>query len=96
MKFEWDESKNQKNIKKHGVSFEQACAIFENFTLDFIDERSGYGEIREISIGRIKNTNIIVVVYTDRGGLCRIISARPALKREKKLYDTEIQKTFDA
>jgi hypothetical protein len=96
MKFEWDENKNQKNIKKHGVSFEQACAIFESFTLDFIDERSDYSEVREVSIGRIKRITYLTVIHTDRSGIRRIISARQASKKERKHYEEELQKTFDA
>ena len=96
MKFEWDEDKNQSNIKKHGVSFEQACAIFDGFTLDFIDDRYDYGELREMSIGRVEQVIYLAVIHTDRDGVRRIISARQASKKERKHYEKEIQKTFDA
>ncbi len=96
MKFEWDESKNQKNIKKHGVSFEQASAIFESFTLDYIDDHNDYGEVREISIGRINQVTYLAIIHTDRNGICRIISARQASKKERKHYEEELQKTFDS
>jgi uncharacterized DUF497 family protein len=96
MKFEWDEKKNESNIEKHGISFEQAMSIFDGFTFDSIDESCAYDEIREISIGKMDGNVILVVVHTDRDGVCRIISARPALKKEKKRYDKEIQKAFDA
>lgn len=96
MKFEWDEDKNRQNIAKHGVSFDQAEQIFDGFTLDWVDDRFDYGEVREISLGSINQTALIVVVHTDRSGICRIISARPALRKEKKHYEKEIRKTFDA
>jgi len=96
MKFEWDDEKNRQNIAKHGVSFEQAKYIFDGFTVDRIDNRFTYEEIRELSLGMIKNVIILAVVHTDRDGICRIISARPALRKEKARYEKEIRKTFDA
>lgn len=51
--FDWDEQKNQLNIAKHGVSFEQAKLIFDNFTVDRIDDRFFYDEIRYFSLGRV-------------------------------------------
>ena len=47
MRFEWDEKKNRRNIAKHGVSFEDACRIFEGFTLGLVDDRTDYGKVRE-------------------------------------------------
>ena len=55
MDFEWDDNKNQQNIAKHGISFEQASAIFEGFTLDAPDDRFDYGEERTISLGMISH-----------------------------------------
>lgn len=95
MDFEWDEEKNRQNIAKHGVSFEQAKTIFDRFTVDIIDDRFHYGEIREVSLGMIENAVILVVAHTDRNGVCRIISARPALRKEKIFYEEEIRKAFD-
>lgn len=95
MEFEWDDNKNQANINKHGISFEQAQRIFEGFTLDFIDECRGHNEVREISIGAIDGFAVLVVVHTDRCGTCRNISARPALKSEKVRYEKALRKAFD-
>lgn len=96
MEFEWDELKNRKNIEKHGVSFEQASQIFEGFTLDAIDDRFDYGEERTISIGTISGIAIVTVVHTDRSGRCRIISARPAKKSERNIYNEALRKAFNA
>ena len=96
MRFEWDESKNRLNVSKHGISFEDAKAIFAGFTVDVFDSRFDYGEIREISIGLMDGVTVLVVVHTDRQGICRIISARPALKKERKIYDQEVRKTFNS
>ena len=95
MTFEWDEDKNQQNIAKHGISFEQASGIFDGFTFHRIDDRHDYGEVREISIGMVGSATIIVVVHTDRAGVCRIISARRAKEKERKYYEQEIQKAFN-
>jgi len=85
-----------KATSKHGLSFEQAVGIFDGFKFDWIDDSYAHDEIREISIGKLGDAAVIVVVHTDRDGVCRIISARPALKKERKKYDEEIQKAFDA
>lgn len=91
MKFEWDDNKNHSNIEKHGVSFEQAVEIFDGFTVTNIDSREDYGEEREISIGMFGGIAVLVVVHTDRNGVCRIISARPARKNERNRYEQEIR-----
>lgn len=96
MKFEWDEDKNHLNIEKHGVRFEDACKIFDGFTIDAIDNRTDYGEERIISIGLLNGIAVITVVHTDRKGICRIISARPANRKERKHYDETIQRAFNA
>lgn len=87
MKFEWDEAKNAANIAKHGVGFATACRIFEGPVLTAIDDRSDYGELRERSIGAVEGILILIVVHTDRNGLCRIISARRASRVERKRYE---------
>ena len=84
--FEWDRAKSVANLSKHGVSFETASRIFEGPVLTAIDARLDYGEVREISIGAVGGAAIVTVVHTDRNGVTRIISARPAKRRERRLY----------
>lgn len=96
MDFEWDDDKNLLNIARHGLSFADACRIFSGFTLDAVDDRFEYGEAREISIGMIDGLAIVTVAHTDRNGVCRIISARPAVKSERKRYEQALRKAFDA
>lgn len=91
MEFEWDTRKNKSNAEKHGISFDEAVFIFDNpvFTMSLI--RSG--EKREISIGTIDGKSIVVlVVHTERNKKCRIISARPAKKKERRIYYDYIEK----
>jgi uncharacterized protein len=86
MRFEWDENKNRQNLKKHGISFEEAKEIFEGIIFTSIDERFVYEEIREISIGAIQGIVIVTVIHTEREGIIRIISARKATPKERKEY----------
>lgn len=90
MKFEWDEAKNASNIEKHGVRFEDAQAIFDGPVLTFEDTRHDYGEPRLNSIGSAGGVVILTVTHTDRQGVTRIISARPASRTERKRYDEEV------
>ena len=91
MKFEWDETKNQANIRKHGVSFEIAKRIFEGPVLTWPDNRMDYGEDRYISVGLVERTALIVVAHTDRESRTRLISARPASRRERQAYHERIR-----
>jgi uncharacterized protein len=86
MKFEWDEHKNNVNLRKHGISFQEAQTIFDGNVFNWIDDRLDYGEIRETSIGAIQGVVIIVVVHTERNGVTRIISARKATRIEREEY----------
>lgn len=90
MLFEWDEDKDQANIQKHGVGFETAKLIFDDSVLTWQDNRRNYGEDRYISIGRVR-TVLIVVVHTNRAGRIRLISARPASRKERQAYHEKIR-----
>lgn len=94
--FEWDANKDSDNRKKHGISFEEAAEIFQNDVLT-IEDDSSYGELREISFGRLGPDGdaplILCVVHTDRGGAYRIISARKATTQERKNFNVYLEKT---
>jgi uncharacterized protein len=87
MEFEWDEEKNRINIGKHGLSFDRAISIFAGLTLSLIDERKEYGETRIRTVGQVGGVLMVTIIHTDRNGICRIISARPSSKRERRVYD---------
>ncbi len=89
--FEWDDAKNTANIAKHGVSFSTAVRIFDGPVLTAVDDRFDYGEIRENSIGLVDGVLFLVVTHTDRNGIIRIISARPAKRQEREYYVAEIR-----
>ena len=67
------------------VSFEDATTIFEDVRITAVDSRQTYGETRKITVGTITD-RVCVVVYTERRGAIRIISARKANQRERKKY----------
>jgi uncharacterized DUF497 family protein len=90
MRIEWDEAKNKSNKTKHRIDFETAQLVFDDpFCVTFVERVSG-GEERWHAIGSIEEIIILVVVHTYRAEgtdeVIRIISARPATRRERKLY----------
>lgn len=95
MRFEWDSAKDQSNIAKHGISFRRASAIFDSFHLLLEDDRYDYGERRDIAIGMIEGVAVIVVVHTGRSNRIRIISARPANRKERKRYHEALRQRAD-
>lgn len=86
MSFEWDDTKDLTNLKKHGISFSEAQEIFTQPHLTFQDTRKNYNESRYITIGQLSPKATIVVVHTTRNNNSRIISARKANKKERKYY----------
>lgn len=94
VEFEWDEAKNRTNIAKHGISFELARQIFDGIVWSRIDQRLNYGETRIISIGAVEQAAIIVVAHTNRNGTIRIISARPANRKQGKHHHDEIHRAL--
>ena len=94
--YEWDDDKNRKNVEKHGIDFETAKRIFDSPIVSRRDERKDYNEIRYVSIGIIDQVAMIVVVHTSRQGRIRLISARPASRRERRIYYEQIQETDDS
>jgi uncharacterized protein len=83
--FEWDEGKRASNLAKHGVDFRRAVQIFDTPTFERPDRRRDYGELRIRCLGEIDG-RIYNVVYTWRGLVRRIISARKANAREQRTY----------
>ena len=90
MRFEWDEEKNKENIRKHELDFADAWEIFDAPMLTNLDTREDYGEDRWISIGFLQNF-IVVVTYTEREDMIRIISLRKALKHERTRFEEALR-----
>lgn len=87
--FEWDEAKNRSNIRKHGIDFDIAKRVFGRRVITEIDERRDYGEVRYRSIGAVQGKTM-VVTHTERFDRTRIISARPASRKERRKYHEKI------
>ncbi len=86
MRFEWDPTKDIANIEKHGISFKTAVRVFEDPQhLELFDVEHSYAENRYIAIGKVEE--VLFVVFTERTDAIRIISARLAEKRERRLYE---------
>ena len=86
MRYSWNEEKNRRNIALHGIAFEDAKRIFEGATVERIDDRFDYGEIRVYAIGLVNGLEI-TVVYSDReDDERRIISAWRAEPHERRYY----------
>jgi hypothetical protein len=90
IKFEWDSAKATTNLKKHGVSFEEARSVFyDAFAVQFFDHSSD--EVRFLLLGMSTGARLLLVCHCEReaGNTIRIISARKATKRESTFYGGE-------
>jgi uncharacterized protein len=86
--FEWDHNKAKSNFAKHGVSFDEASTVFKDaLAITIGDPIHSDAEDRFVVIGCSHRNRILVVVHTDRGDRIRIISARPATRKERNCYE---------
>ncbi len=90
MQFEWDEKKNQLNIKKHKISFEEAQTVFfDPLTKVAEDPLHPAREQRFLAVGHSASSRLLLVVhcYREKEELIRIISARKVTQSERKQYE---------
>ena len=88
--FEWDDEKARKNIKKHGVSFEEAATIFNDPKIATIsDPDHSETEERFVSLGMSFIQRLLAVFHTERNERIRLISARKATTTERKNYEND-------
>ena len=89
MRFEWDFEKARLNLRKHGVSFEEAASVFHDpLSATFDDPDHSVGERRLITVGYSSRGRILVVSHAERGNVLRIISARLATAHERKRHES--------
>ena len=89
MQFEWDREKANRNLRKHGVSFDEAVIVFyDPLSATFDDPDHSVGERRFITVGYSAQGRLLAVSHTERGKSIRIISARPATRHERKRHET--------
>ena len=88
--FEWDQAKNRSNLRKHGISFEEAKSIFyDEYAVQYFDEENSEIEDRFLMVGLSQESRVLLVCHCerDKGKTIRIISARKATKNERKFYE---------
>jgi uncharacterized DUF497 family protein len=86
MKFEWDEAKNDENIRKHYLDFADAHEMFDGPMLASIDDRFDYDEVRYNAIGVLGNLVVVIVFAEVNDDTIRVISLRRALKKERERF----------
>jgi hypothetical protein len=88
MKFSWDPKKAAANLKKHGVSFEEASTAFhDTFSITGSDPDHSGQEQRFVTFGNSSQDCLLVVAHTDEGETIRMISARLVTKQERRIYE---------
>ena len=94
MQFEWDDEKERINMIKHGIDFSTAALVFKDENrLEYYDDYHSSEEDRYITIGLIDGVAyLVMVVYTERGEIIRLISARKATKQEWRRYYDDSQR----
>ena len=88
--FEWDSQKADRNVRRHGVSFEEASTVFrDSLSLTIEDPLHSTREVRMAQIGISHKNRLLVVVFTEREDSIRIISARKASRKERLNYESD-------
>ena len=93
----WTEEKNQLNRKKHGLFFSEIVDVFDDpHLLEFYDEvYSTPEEERYICLGRWQDFFVLFVAFTEKDGAIRLITARKATSKERKVYEENYRKEID-
>lgn len=89
LEFTWNHRKSEANRRKHGVTFMEARTVFgDPLGLLRVDDAHSIGEERLILLGRSESGHLLVVSFTESNETTiRLISARPATSRERRLYE---------
>jgi uncharacterized DUF497 family protein len=88
MKFSWDPKKAAANLKKHGVSFEEASTVFRDIlSVTGSDPDHSVGERRFVTFGNSSQSRLLVVAHTEEVENIRIISARLVTRQERRIYE---------
>ena len=87
VEFEWDEEKSRSNVANHGVTFEEAAEVFFDPFYQIGDASVDDDEERDFIIGYTFSQRLLLAVHTEHDERTRIISARPATRIERKLYE---------
>jgi uncharacterized protein len=89
MQFDWNEKKAKLNLKKHGITFDEAQTVFNDpLYIDFYDPDHSLNEARYLIMGISKHNRLLIVSYTETNNTIRLISAREATRTERTAYET--------
>jgi uncharacterized protein len=89
MKFQWDPSKASSNVKKHGISFEEAVTVFgDPLAITISDPDHSIGEFRFLTTGHSRFQRLLIVSHTERESEMRLISVRLATRQERRIYES--------
>ncbi|MEE4355843.1 MAG: BrnT family toxin [Desulfococcaceae bacterium] len=90
LKFEWNPDKAEKNMEKHGVSFDEAATVFSDpLSMTYNDPDHSYNEERYIIIGLSSLGKLLFVSHAEKNDRIRIISARQLTRKERKQYEQQ-------
>ena len=88
MQFEWDPRKAAENRSRHGVSFHEAATVFDDpLAITYADPGHSEGELRFLTFGIDSTGRLLVVAHTEGRDTIRIVSSRPATRKERKIYE---------
>ena len=89
MEITFDPVKREKTLEERGLDFVDAATVFEGITIEQVDDRFDYGEVRMLTVGFLVD-RMVVVIWTLRGTARHVISMRKANDREQKKYQTRL------
>lgn len=88
MNFDWDPEKARRNLKNHGVSFEEAQTVWDDlFNIELFDHGHSEEEKRFLLIGESSQRRLLIISFTERGEGVRIISAKELTPKERRDYE---------
>ena len=90
MRLTWDPAKNERNLRDHGVDFEDAQQIFDGPTVEFPDDAHSTSEARMRAVGLMYGIEITVIYTDDAPGVRHLISARKATEHERQAFYREV------
>lgn len=89
MEISYDPDKRIRTLAERGLDFEDSAAVFAGKTVDYIDDRRDYGEVRWTSVGLLRG-RMVVLVWTERGDVRHVISMRKANGREQEKHGRQL------
>jgi uncharacterized DUF497 family protein len=89
VKISYDPDKRERTLAERGLDFDDAAEVFAGTTIEFVDDRRDYGEVRWISLGLLRG-RMVVLVWTARGDARHVISMRKANEREQEKHGRQL------